>query len=94
MKKDKKQHLFWGAVAAIAVGFITYLFSGEDSSRSLAAGVYASLAGAFVAAATKEFCDKGYSFDPTTWDWLDIGATMIGAAVVVVFIIALHFGVG
>lgn len=94
MKKDKRQHLVMGAITAIVVGFLTYLVSGECGQLNVAAGVYSALAGGFVAAATKEYCDKGYSFDPTTWDWRDIGCTMIGAVIVALFIVGVHFGRG
>lgn len=95
MKKDKKQHIFMGIAAAIVVGFLTYLVSGEVAAeRNVAAGVYAALAGGFVAAAAKEFCDAEYCLDPTSWDWRDIAATMIGATVVALFIVGLHFGRG
>ena len=95
MKKDKKQHIFCGAIAAIVVGFITYLVSGEVAAeRNVAAGVYSALAGGFIAACTKEWCDTNYCLDPTSWDWADIGATMIGAVIVALFIVGLHFGKG
>lgn len=95
MKKDKRQHIICGIAAAIVVGFLTYLVSGEVAAeRNVAAGVYSALAGGFVAACVKEYCDHGYSFDPTTWDWKDIGYTMIGAAIVALFIVGLHFGKG
>lgn len=95
MKTDKKQHLVMGVITAIVVGFITYLASGEVAvERNVAAGVYAALAGGFVAAAVKEYCDKGYSFDPTTWDWRDIGYTMLGALIVVAGILMLHYAKG
>lgn len=94
MTKDKKQHLGMGALVAIVVGFITYLVSGEYGQLNVAAGVYAALAGGFVAACVKEYCDKGYSLDPTTWDWKDIGYTVLGAAIVALFIVGLHFAKG
>lgn len=47
-----------GVVVAIVVGFLTYLVSGEVAAeRNLAAGIYSALAGGFVAACVKEFCD-------------------------------------
>jgi len=91
MKKDKKQHILMGVITAIVVGFLTYLISGEVAGYNVAAGVYSALAGGFVAACVKEFCDAEYSLDPTTWDWWDIGATMLGAAIVALFIVGLHF---
>lgn len=95
MKQDKKQHILMGVITAIVVGFITYLISGEVAvERNVAAGVYAALAGGFVAAAVKEFCDAGYRLNVTEWDWRDIAATMIGAAVVALFIVGLHYWKG
>lgn len=95
MKTDKKQHLLMGVITAIVVGFLTYLISGEVAvERNVAAGIYSALAGGFVAACVKEYCDHGYSLDPTTWDWKDIGFTVLGAAIVAVGIIMLHFAKG
>lgn len=94
MKQDKKQHILCGIIAAIVVGFLTYLVSGEANGYNVAAGVYAALAGGFVAACVKEWCDAEYSLDPTSWDWKDIAATMLGAAVVALFIVGLHYGKG
>lgn len=94
MKQDKKQHILMGVIAAIVVGFIAYLVSGEANGYNVAAGVYSALAGGFVAACVKEFCDAKYCIDPSKWDWRDIAATMIGAAVVAVFIVLMHFGKG
>lgn len=95
MKKDKRQHLLMGAITAIVVGFLTYLISGEVAAEyNVAAGVYSALAGGFVAACVKEFCDAEYCLDPATWDWKDIGATMLGAAIVALFIVLMHFAKG
>lgn len=95
MKQDKKQHILMGIITAIVVGFITYLVSGEVAAeRNVAAGVYAALAGGFVAAAVKEFCDTNYSINLPKWDWRDIAATMIGATIVALFIVGLHYGKG
>lgn len=91
MKKDKKQHILMGIITAIVVGFIAYLVSGEANGYNVAAGVYAALSGGFVAAAIKEFCDAEYCLDPSEWDWRDIAATMIGAVVVALGILLLHF---
>lgn len=94
MKQDKKYHILMGVITAIVVGFLTYLVSGEAAGYNVAAGIYAALSGGFVAAAVKEFCDAKYILDPSKWDWKDITATMIGAAVVAVFIVLLHFAKG
>lgn len=94
MKQDKKQHLVMGAFTAIVVGFLTYLVSGEYGQLNVAAAVYAALSGGFVAGCVKEYCDHGYSLDPMQWDWKDIGFTMIGAVIVALFIVGMHFGKG
>lgn len=94
MKQDKKQHILMGAIAAIVVGFIAYLVSGEANGYNVAAGIYAALAGGFVAACVKEFCDAEYSLDPSKWDWKDIGFTMIGAVVVALGILLMHYAKG
>lgn len=94
MKKDKIQHICCGAIAALVVGLITYHITGDNGCYNVAAGIYAALASGFVAGCVKEYCDAEYSLDPTTWDWRDIAATMIGAAVVALGIVLLHFGKG
>lgn len=94
MKQDKKNHLVMGVITSLVVGFITYLVSGECGQLNVAAGVYSALAGGFVAACVKEYCDTDYCLDPTTWDWADIGFTMLGAAIVALFIVGLHYGKG
>jgi hypothetical protein len=94
MKKDKRQHLVMGVITSLAVGFLTYLVSGEYGQLNVAAGVYAALSGGFVAGCVKEYCDTGYCLDPTRWDWKDIGFTLIGAVLVALFIVGLHYGRG
>ena len=94
MKKDKRQHALVGLIVAIVVGFITYLVSGEYGQLNVAAGVYAALSGGFIAGCVKEYCDHGYSLDPMQWDWRDIGYTMLGALIVALFIVGLHYAKG
>lgn len=94
MKKDKKQHILCGIIAALVTGLLTYLVSGEANGYNVAAGVYAALAGGFVAACVKEYCDNEYSIKVTEWDWADIGFTVLGAAIVALFIVGMHFGKG
>lgn len=95
MKHDKLKHILMGAIAAIVVGFITYLVSGEVAvERNVAAAVYSALAGGFVAAAVKEYCDTEYSINVTEWDWADVGCTVIGAAVIALFIVLMHYAKG
>ena len=85
--KDKKYHVLAGLLIAVAVGLPAYL-----ESVNLFAGLWASLTGGIIAAGCKEFCDMrtdGNKFD--LWDFL---ATCLGAVLVAVFIILLHYGKG
>ena len=84
--KDKLLHIFWGAVAAFIVAIPVY-----TSSYDLFAGLWACLAG-IIAAGVKEWCDM--RTDGNKWDWLDFGCTCIGAVLVVLLIVGLHFGKG
>ena len=85
MKKDKLTHIFVGMMVAALVGLPTYL-----DSLNLFAGVWSAAWSGIIAAAVKELCDD--NTDGNNWDWHDFGATAIGVAIVVVFIILLHFG--
>ena len=82
--KDKLYHIFWGAVIALAIAIPVYV-----NSHDLFAGMWATLAGV-VAVGVKEWCDMRTD----KWDWLDFFATCIGAVIVAVFIVAMHFGKG
>ena len=86
---DKKYHILAGLLIAVAVGLPAYL-----NNVDLFAGLWSALAGAMVAACVKEYCDTGYCLDPTRWDWKDIGFTLIGAVLVALFIVGLHYGRG
>lgn len=44
-----------------------------------------------VAGGVKEWCDNVYGGD---FDWKDLGWTCLGAAIVAVFIVALHYARG
>lgn len=94
MKKDKKQHIICGILAALVTGLLTYLVSGEGGEYNVAAGVYSALAGGFVAACVKEYCDAEYRLNVTEWDWRDIGFTVLGALIVAFFIVLLHVAKG
>lgn len=84
---DKKLHIIAGVVIAVAVALPAYLDSGN-----LFAGLWTALTSGILLAGCKEFCDM--STEGNKWDWLDFGATCLGAAIVAVFIVCLHFGKG
>lgn len=83
---DKKYHIFWGAVFALAIAIPVYV-----NSHDLFAGVWATMAGV-IAGGVKEYCDM--RTEGNKWDWLDFGCTCLGAVIVAVFIILLHYGKG
>lgn len=83
---DNIKHIGAGIIAAVIVALPAYL----DSS-SLFAGLWSAITAGIVAGGVKEFCDNVYGGD---FDWRDLGWTVLGAAIVAVFIVALHFGKG
>lgn len=84
---DKKYHVLAGLVIALAVALLPYL-----ESLNLFAGLWSALTSGIIAASIKEYFD--YKTEGNTWDWKDWGCTVIGAAIVAVFIICLHYGKG
>jgi len=89
MKNDKKQHILAGLFVAAIVGLPCYL-----ESINLFAGLWATIASALAAACVKEYCDNGYCLDPTVWDWRDIGCTVLGAVLIALLILGMHYGRG
>lgn len=84
---DKKYHVLAGLLIAIAVGLPAYL-----ESLNLFAGLWSALTSGIIAGGIKEYCDmrtEGNKFD--LWDFL---ATCLGAVIVAVFILGMHFGKG
>lgn len=84
---DKKYHVLAGLLIAAAVGLPAYL-----ESVNLFAGLWSSLTGGIIAGGVKEWCDL--RTEGNKWDWLDFLATCIGAVLVALFIICLHYGKG
>lgn len=84
---DKKYHVLAGLLIAAAVGLPAYL-----ESLNLFAGLWSAIVSGIIAGGVKEYCDM--RTDGNKWDWHDFAASAIGVAVVVVFIILLHFGKG
>ena len=87
MKKDKITHFCAGAMVAALVGLPAYL-----ESSNLFSGLWPAITAGLLAAGIKEMCDD--NTEGNNWDWHDFAASAIGVAVVVVFIILLHFGKG
>jgi len=85
--KDKKYHVLAGLLVAAFVGLPCYL-----ESLNLFAGLWASLTGGIIAGGVKEWCDM--RTPGNKWDWLDFGCTVIGAVLVALFIVAMHYGKG
>ena len=87
MKKDKINHIFAGAMVAAFIGLPAYLESGN-----LFAGLWTPLTSGIIAGGVKEFCDM--RTEGNKWDWWDFACTIIGAVLVALLIIGLHFGKG
>lgn len=87
MKKDKIKHIAAGILAAVIVALPAYL----DYSN-LFAGIWAALTAGAVAGVVKEWCDC--HTDGNQFDWRDFACTVAGAAIVAVFIVAMHFAKG
>lgn len=84
---DKIKHIAAGILAAVIVALPAYL----DSSN-LFAGIWTALSSGAVAGVVKEWCDM--RTDGNQFDWRDLGCTVAGAAVVALFIVAMHFARG
>jgi len=84
---DKIKHIAAGILAATIVALPAYL----DSSN-LFAGIWAALTAGAVAGTVKEWCDS--RTDGNQFDWCDFACTVAGAAVVAVFIVAMHYAKG
>jgi ABC-type transporter Mla maintaining outer membrane lipid asymmetry permease subunit MlaE len=85
--KDKKYHVLAGLLVAAFVGLPAYL-----ESLNLFVGLWSALTSGIIAGGVKEYCDM--RTEGNKWDWWDFGCTCIGAVIVAVFIIMLHFGKG
>ena len=84
---DKKYHVLAGLLIAAAVGLPCYL-----ESLNLFAGLCSALTSGIIAGGVKEYCDM--RTEGNKWDWLDFAATCLGAVIVALFIILLHYGKG
>jgi hypothetical protein len=83
---DKVKHILAGLLIASVVGIPCYV-----NTYDLFAGLWGCTAG-IIAGGVKEYFDL--CTDGNKWDWWDFAATCIGAVLVALFIIGLHFGKG
>ena len=86
MKTDKKLHFWAGLLIALFIALPVYF-----ETYKLGLGVYAALYASIIAGAVKEYTDYRHT---KVWDWMDFLATCLGAVIVVLLILALHFGKG
>lgn len=85
--KDKKNHVLAGLLVAALVGLPCYL-----ECLNLFAGLWSVLTSGIIAGGVKEYCDL--RTEGNKWDWLDFAATCMGAVIVALYIILLHYGKG
>ena len=85
--KDKKYHVLAGLLVAAFVGIPCYL-----ESLNLFAGLWSAIVSGIIAGGVKEYFDM--RTDGNKWDWWDFGCTVIGAVLVALFIVCLHYGKG
>lgn len=88
MKQDKKKHILAGLFVAALVGLPCYL-----EHADLFAGLWSALVSGIAIAACKEWCDNDYSLHGY-FDWRDFCWTLLGAVVIALLILGLHYGKG
>jgi ABC-type transporter Mla maintaining outer membrane lipid asymmetry permease subunit MlaE len=86
MKQDKILHVVCGAFAAAWVSLPAYL-----TTLNLFAGLWACLWTGILCGGIKEWCDMHYG---NKWDWWDFLATCLGAVIVALLIVGMHYGKG
>ena len=84
---SNKLHILAGLLIAAAVGLPAYL-----ESVNLFAGLWSAIVSGIIAGGIKEWCDV--HTEGNEWNWIDFGFTLIGVAIVALFITALHYGKG
>lgn len=83
---DKTKHIIAGLLTALVVSLPVYL-----ESNNLFAGLWSALTSGIIAGGVKEWCDNKYNWE---LDWKDFAATCLGAVIVALFIVGLHYGKG
>ena len=93
MKKDKIYHILAGlATAFVGIPVYQLAYDAATDTHYLAAAIWATIVSGILLAGCKEYCDMrtdGNKFD--LWDFL---ATCLGAVIVALFMIGLHYGKG
>lgn len=83
---DKIKHIAAGMGIALVIALPCWL-----ETQNLFAGLWGCLSGV-IAGGVKEYTDNKH--DGGRWDWKDFGFTCIGAVIVLLFILGLHYGRG
>lgn len=93
MMNDKMKHIAAGmSTAFVGIPVYQLAYDAATDTHHLAAAIWATIVSGILLAGCKEFCDmrtEGNKFD--LWDFL---ATCIGAVLVALFIVLLHYGKG
>ena len=84
---DKTKHILAGLAVAFWCGVPAYV-----NDYALFSAVWAALWSGLIAAGIKEWCDM--RTEGNKWDWKDFGFTCLGAVIVALFIVGLHYGKG
>ena len=90
---DKIKHIAAGLLTAF-VGIPTYQLTFDEAAETyhLAAAIWATIFSGILLAGCKEFADNKQ--DGNKFDWWDFAATCLGAVIVALFIVAVHFAKG
>ena len=93
MKKDKIYHILAGMLTFF-VGIPCYqlAYDAATDTHHLAAAMWATIVSGILLAGCKEFCDM--RTPGNKWDWWDFLATCLGAVVIALFIVGMHFSKG
>lgn len=93
MITDKKYHVLAGlATAFVGIPVYQLAYDAATDTHYLAAALWATIVSGILLAGCKEYCDM--RTPGNKWDWWDFACTCIGAVIVALFIIGLHFGKG
>lgn len=90
---DKTKHILAGLLTFF-VGLPCYqlAYDAATDTHHFAAALWATIVSGILLAGCKEWCDM--HTDGNQWSWKDFGYTCIGVGIVVLFILALHYGQG
>lgn len=90
---DKMKHIAAGmSTAFVGIPVYQLAYDATTDTHHLAAAIWATIMSGILIAVCKEWCDN--NTEGNKWDWMDFLATCIGAVLVALFIVMLHFGEG